>query len=1183
MSEVGVSPTLTLKVSAATALETFRALTAGAVELRSALAGINQGGSAKSSALAATQSQIRELQQALKASQLQVEALQASVGAQSKSAIQAAAAETTAVKAAERTKREEVRKTLAAQKAAVAEQEAHAQRMRNIQVRSGAMTANDVQAQLRVRQAMIEKRDMQEQEVRWKREALARAGAAEAARVAAAVEAQAAVAAKAAAAAQSAAATQQAAAAKVKMAAARESEAAAAAQARASALTSRSVARGVAGATGTLFLTYGANLPALVAAYGFAAAVKQTITAGAQFDYQMKFTGALADMTVEQVKGLSKEVLEMGTNAVYGPTELAKGMRILQQAGISAIDALKMLPIATKVAQQGETDMTYASELLVGVMREFKLEISDTERIANSLSVVAARTPINLKQMGEAMKQMTGLSDRFNVSMETSAALIGLLGEQKIVGSQAGTFSRRFIEEAYTPRSEGAKALMKELGLNSLNKDGSRKEDIQYIGEVVTALRSLNKASQDVAMSTIFDMRSIKAAAALVSDVTNRFKDLRDAQLNSQGSLDEFSKKLNESVLNEWKKVFSSMEKVAIDLFDGTMKSGLTDLAVAIQGLFDPSMWDTWESRGTKALLNLGESALRTAQMGRLGGVSDSVWTAYGFLSGLPNLFSKPAPKVPKTLDQILGIPGTPGMSRAKSPFEMTAEERAAAFPPKAPTTGNRQLGRRFMDKEGLANDVALWKTLEANATASQNRQDRVIQTSAQNRIAILDAQHRYQLIGEEDYSSQVEAINKTRMVDAVAVAGMTIDVLVALRKKLGVSIKHAADQAAVDKRIADARAHRDELIAASKQADEIRKVRLEGEAKERSRRQAAYAAEAASNVAKLRETGELQRRDARDVIEGAVIPQSEAVQIAAHNAVERNFLTEKARLEKDLEALAAKKDEHSLEQARQIPALLRNLRAQQDIEKDIAAESARANYERQREFDYGWQQAFNSYVENATNAAQNARDSFTAATRAMEDAIVRFAKTGQISIRDFASTVVEELLRIQARKAAAGLMGGITSLFGIGNPFGPTAAAQTAMGSLGTTPLSEQSLMLAAQVRHSGGLIGTDVSPSRMINPSVFAGATRYHTGGLVGSEVPIIAKRGEGVFTPGQMRALAPAGGDQFEINVYVSAESGAVNVQGDGSDDSKKLAGILGAAMRSEIISQQRPGGLLARNAR
>lgn len=93
------------------------------------------------------------------------------------------------------------------------------------------------------------------------------------------------------------------------------------------------------------------------------------------------------------------------------------------------------------------------------------------------------------------------------------------------------------------------------------------------------------------------------------------------------------------------------------------------------------------------------------------------------------------------------------------------------------------------------------------------------------------------------------------------------------------------------------------------------------------------------------------------------------------------------------------------------------------------------ANYKAQRTFAYGWKTAFREYVEQASNSASQAAKVFKTATQGMEDAIVNFVKTGKFEFKDLASTILEELLRIQIQKTMAGIMGG-SSGSGIGSLF---------------------------------------------------------------------------------------------------------------------------------------------------
>jgi len=90
---------------------------------------------------------------------------------------------------------------------------------------------------------------------------------------------------------------------------------------------------------------------------------------------------------------------------------------------------------------------------------------------------------------------------------------------------------------------------------------------------------------------------------------------------------------------------------------------------------------------------------------------------------------------------------------------------------------------------------------------------------------------------------------------------------------------------------------------------------------------------------------------------------------------------------------------------------------------KDIAEQQR----ETQRSFAYGWKNAFDEYLDNATNAAKQAEKIFNKATSSMEDALVNFAKTGKFQFRDLVADILETILRSQIQQ----LIGNIFSLGG--------------------------------------------------------------------------------------------------------------------------------------------------------
>jgi hypothetical protein len=89
----------------------------------------------------------------------------------------------------------------------------------------------------------------------------------------------------------------------------------------------------------------------------------------------------------------------------------------------------------------------------------------------------------------------------------------------------------------------------------------------------------------------------------------------------------------------------------------------------------------------------------------------------------------------------------------------------------------------------------------------------------------------------------------------------------------------------------------------------------------------------------------------------------------------------------------------------------------------------------------------------------------------------------------------------------------------------------------------------------------------TRYVHPAYFDDAPRMHSGGIAGDEVPIIARRCEGVFTQGQMATLG-AGSRALQVIINNHTDATPQVSQGQNGDVTVTLRRAMDAAAADSV---------------
>ena len=195
-------------------------------------------------------------------------------------------------------------------------------------------------------------------------------------------------------------------------------------------------------------------------------------------------------------------------------------------------------------------------------------------------------------------------------------------------------------------------------------------------------------------------------------------------------------------------------------------------------------------------------------------------------------------------------------------------------------------------------------------------------------------------------------------------------------------------------------------------------------------------------------------------------------------------------------------------------------------------------------EIEKGVRDGMKAYYESIQDTAKNIKEATVNAFKGMEDAMVKMVMTGKFAFKDLARSILADMARIAIR---AMIIKPIMAGFGIG---------MNAKGNV-----FDQGVHVKEYAK--GGVIYD--------KPTMFAmgGSGQLGILGEAGPEAVLPLRRGKG----GRL-GVEGGGGTNIVVNVDASGSS----VEGD-EQGSKMLGQMIGAAIRSTLIQEQRPGGLLA----
>ncbi len=191
----------------------------------------------------------------------------------------------------------------------------------------------------------------------------------------------------------------------------------------------------------------GKSLVAGFGAYQVIGAIRSAIGVMADFEVQMSTVKAITGATGDQFKELEKNALDLGRSTRYTATQVGSLQVEFGRLGFSTKEIINATKATLNLATASGSDLARSAEIAGSTLRAFQIDAKDMSRVTDVMAAGFNTSALGMDNFAESIKYVSPVAKAVNVSLEETTAMLAVLADAGIKGSQAGTSLRRIFTQ----------------------------------------------------------------------------------------------------------------------------------------------------------------------------------------------------------------------------------------------------------------------------------------------------------------------------------------------------------------------------------------------------------------------------------------------------------------------------------------------------------------------------------------------------------------------------------------------------------------------------------------------------------------------------------------------------------------------------------------------------------------
>lgn len=298
---------------------------------------------------------------------------------------------------------------------------------------------------------------------------------------------------------------------------------------------------------------------------GASLGIKDAINTYSDFGATMSRVKALANASDSQMSILTKTAKEMGAATKFSATESAEAFTYMAQAGWSVDDMVSGIGGVMSLAAADGLDLASTTDIVSNALTAFGLSAKDTAQFADVLAVASSASNTDVYNLGESLKYAAPVMGALGYNIQDTALALGLMSNNAITGSMAGTALRTSLTNMASPTAQMASA-MEKYGISLTDSEGNMKSLRGVMENLRSSLGGLSESEQTAAASTIFGKEAMSGMLAIINSSEEDWRSLADQIDNSAGAADRMAETMQDNLAGSLEEMSGAIETSQIAL-----------------------------------------------------------------------------------------------------------------------------------------------------------------------------------------------------------------------------------------------------------------------------------------------------------------------------------------------------------------------------------------------------------------------------------------------------------------------------------------------------------------------------------------------------------------------------------------------------------------------------------------